>query len=212
MDPTNRPDPQPEGEEDHEGGTSVDMAETTIGAVDFAGTYGQEHRYEEARIDLCYDPAQGWSLQGSTRGQGDGIPMDVRLRRSLRYELARKDLLVLRDEDAPNILYRLGGDLTDLLDRIASGHSIEREGNNLVGRLDDAADTAHLELLARIDRCSDLLAEVPETWSAGMWIGDDGILEPDDTAESLLAEAELSGGIRIWGGVDAMRRALEAHR
>ena len=187
------------------------MAEDTVGTSGFAGTYGYEHRYGEAGIDLCYDPGEGWSLQGSTRGQGDGIPMDVRLRRSLRYELVQRDLLVLRDEDAAKVLSRLGGDLPDLLDRIAAGHSIERDGTNLVGCLNAAAEAAHWELMSRIERCDDLLADVPETWSAGMWIGDDGILEPDDTAESLLVEAELSGGIRIWGGVDAMRRALEAH-
>ena len=188
------------------------MAEDTIETIGFAGTYGCERRYGEARIDLCYDPGQGWSLQGSTRGQGDGIPTDVWLRRSLRYELARRDLLVLRNEDAAKILNRLGEDLLELLDRIASGHSIEWDDTNLVGRLDDAADAAHWELVSRIARCDDPFADVPETWSAGVWIGDDGILEPDDTAESLLAEAELSGGVRIWGGVDAMRRELEARR
>ena len=188
------------------------MAEDTVGATGFAGTHGCERRYGEARVDLCYDPAQGWYVQADTRGQGDGIPMDIWLRRTLRYELSRRDLLVLRDEDAAKVLSRLGADLPDLLDRIAAGHSIERDGTNLVGRLNAAAEAAHWELVSRIARCDDPRADVPETWSAGVWIGDDGILKPDDTAESLLAEAELSGGIRIWGGVDAMRRELEARR
>ena len=72
--------------------------------------------------------------------------MDIRCRRRLRCELVGRDLLVLRDEDAPQVLNRLGGDLPDLLDRVVAGHSIERDRQNLVGRLDEAADAAHREL------------------------------------------------------------------
>ena len=100
----------------------------------------------------------------------------------------------------------LGGDLGELLDRIARGHSEEWDGNNTVGTLTADAQEAEEEL---VDRINEAEFELPNTWLAGEWL--DGDPHDDETAEILLEIAE-SDGIRIWKGKEALQEALNAAR
>lgn len=117
--------------------------------------YPGQHNLQPAYVEINEDGFVSADCSGEV---GGGIPMHVWHNRTIRIpvpaeanglELAR----VLREEALP------------LLEAIHAGHSIEWDGNNHVGRLDDDARAA-------AEKLEEMLADVPvmTVWSASEWL------------------------------------------
>ena len=174
---------------------------------DLAGDHGRLHRNAEAVIDLCWDTERGWLLTATTRDTESAVPREEWHRIKLRYTLVRTDLLTLLDSDGPAIIHALGDDLPGLLARIDAGHSIELVHIDHKGCFTPDAAEADIALHDLIDSThfDDYL---PNTWSVDNWLGDTAITHTD-TPETLQTSAETDN-IRIWGGLIALRAAIDA--
>ena len=172
----------------------------------FAGDLGYEHQRDCAGVQLRYSPNSGWFLQTWEFSPTDALPEEIWNKRVLSYVLARASIAVLRDEDRDGFIEPLGADLPQLLARIAAGHSIEWNGQNLAGEFTPDAWEAHEELECRIE---DAEITMPDTWYAGDFFND-YMFETGDTPELLLAEAE-SEEIRIWEGTEAIAKVMAEH-
>jgi hypothetical protein len=145
------------------------------------------------------------SLGTRTYYGGDGTPMDEWHRRTLVYRINENaDAKTLRDE------LRDGQRLSLLIDRVIEGHSVEWNGSNHVGRLDDDAEDADRELETALTDYTPYSGNVA---SAKLWLTGGtqllrGVIQPDDTAEDLLATAEGDGWL-ITDGLGGFEAAIE---
>jgi hypothetical protein len=145
------------------------------------------------------------SLGTRTYYGGDGTPLDEWHRRTLVYGISENaNAETLRDE------LRDGQRLSLLIDRVIEGHSVEWNGSNHVGRLDDDAEDADRELEMALTNYTPYSGNVA---SAELWLTGGGLLlrnviHPDDTAEDLLATAEGDGWL-ITDGLGGFEAAIE---
>ena len=174
---------------------------------DLAGDHGRLDRNATAVIDLCWDTDSGWHLTATTRDTESGVPREQWDHIELLYTLVRTDLLTLLDSDGPAIIHALGDNLPGLLTRIDAGHSVELDHTDYKGRFTPDADEADIALddLIYSTHFDDYL---PNTWSVDNWLGDTAITDTD-TPETLQTSAETDN-IRIWGGLNALRAAINA--
>ena len=179
---------------------------TTIDTT-LAGDYGYRDRHDSCVVVLAYDPDRTppWALDAHTDTRS-GMPPEVFHNRVVHIELARcSPILTLGEGDGEQIVAGLGDELPELLARIERGHSVEWDGRNYAGRFTDDASAAisEIETLAEDAR---ILERLPQTWDAEEWFID--VIDDyaaTDSAEILLANARHDG-VRIWGGVDEIRR------
>ena len=169
----------------------------------FVGGTGHTQRKNCARVVLSYSHDNGWSLKASDRAHTDGIPPEIYHQHILEFTLYSDTLLELRPEDRELFVAPLG-DLTQILIRIAAGHSIVWDGNNHVGVLTPDAREARQELNERI-MAADF--HVPEACAPEAVLGLEYEFEPRDTPEEIVAGVE-SEMVRVWGGVDAVKELM----
>ena len=173
------------------------------GDLDLFCKYQGQHDWQPAYIEIDGDKLSA----GYNAEIGGAVSFDVWHRRILRYRIT-----AMRASEANQLLERIA----PLAERIAAGHSIEWDGNNNVGRLDEDASEAEEELEYLLDQY------VPEDgpWMAEDWLqdADYGEITADTTNEELSKISEewmsvaKSDGVAIYDGVGAIERVLERRR
>lgn len=109
---------------------------------------GKEHHYSD-ELTLDIDDS-GVSVFVRTRYSSDnGIPMDVWHGRRREYVLATGPAVIALDQIREDL--KDGGKLSILIDRIRAGHSVDWDGSNFRGKLNDDADEADRELDSMIN-------------------------------------------------------------
>lgn len=139
---------------------------------------------------LELDPQNGSVRFGTDLEVGNGVPMDVWHHRVLRWDVP------------PNLTGRgcaeVYGEMSPLLEQVASGHSIEWDGHNMVGRMTEAAREASEGIEDRLRGAHESF-ECAEVWDAGEWIwvgqtltslGEHLGITPDTTDQEIAAIAE----------------------
>ena len=159
---------------------------------------------------------------GQRHSSENMTPMDVWHMRTLTWRTRlSQGCRALADLDAiGNIAERVGA----LLDRVHAGHTVEWDGSNMRGALDDDACEATDEIEAIIQDAS-WTNQTRQVWDAQEWLSALGMLaagreygvglEPDATADAAIA-AELESNAAAddvvltdsGDAIDAMREAL----
>jgi len=118
--------------------------------------YPGQYAPQDAYVEI--DP-ETWEISASYNAEiGNAVPAAVWHGRIRRYQCR-----VLTDVDALLLMRKI----VPLAEKICSGYDSRWDGNNIVGRLDDAATIAEDEL-------SDIIATATgemDIWDAGEWLG-----------------------------------------
>ncbi len=172
--------------------------------------YSGQNDWQPAYIEI--DP-EVWVLRaGVNHDLGGAVTFDVWHDRVIRFPLP----CPLLAEDANNVLETVA----PLASRIAAGHKVRWDGNNMVGYLSEESAEA-CDALRHYLGSSNLTGDL-DAWEAGDYIANcsDGDLELFDGIEDIelvriakcLVEDARGERIVIIGGADAMVRALEFRR
>jgi len=78
-----------------------------------------------------------------------------------------------------------GDEVRGLLERIHAGHSVDWDGSNHRGTLDDAAQDASYDLERRLERLAEDPTDLDQVWSVGDWLFSNGSLAQHWEAQSL---------------------------
>lgn len=170
--------------------------------------YADDRRKQELHIDIDHDGTV--SLLVKSYYGGDGVPMDVWHRKTLRYTVATGPVVV----HLPSLRSDLedGGRLAKLIDRIIDGHSTRWDGSNTVGCLTDDASNASQDLEHAFGRGFDYIDTSAEIWNEVEYIYDEArsLITADTTDEEIdayLADVResaqnnlvyLSGDAKDW--------------
>lgn len=130
-------------------------------------------------------------------GADSGCGMAVWHRRTLQWR-------VPSDVSGPAMIAFLeSDDARSLLERVHAGHTVEWNGNNHVGRLNDEAREASDEFAALVDRELHTETARVAVWRAGDWLfasGNNSLCDVWPAGQSLdEAEAELEAGAKRDG-------------
>lgn len=128
---------------------------------------------------------------------GNGVPFTVWHRRTLRWAVP--------SQSSGNALADLieSADIVALLERVSAGHTVEWDGSNFVGSLDDDARAASDELESIFGRPEDEGC----VWDASEWMVGAGLHSwwigvPLDTAVADTESAAESEGVYLDGDVE----------
>lgn len=135
-----------------------------------------------------------------TRSHNMGTPVDEWNRLTLRWEVPATVRSSALDADF----------IPELLQRVHDGHSIEWDGNNYVGVLDEDAEDASNELERRLEQM-----EVWDVCSADGWMPPDVVIAEmwsqgksiEDVASDIMSDA-MCEGFLIAGGSDGIAEVL----
>lgn len=168
--------------------------------------YPQQTNAQPAYVEMDEDGNVSADYSGEI---GNAVPMAVWHKRTLRWAVSSS----VRGDELADLLER--DDVVALLERVYLGHSVEWDGNNHVGRLDDDAQTASEAL-------DTIFGEEPNSgndgsgvWDVGDWIGGAGLLDhwsgvPLDEAVSAIEDYAESEGIYLDGDVEEELLSLAA--
>lgn len=104
---------------------------------------------------------------------GDGTPSEIWHGRTRVYILASAKGTGGRHVDLDKLRADLaeGGWLSQAIDTIAAGHSVEHDGRNLVGQMTPEARDAEEEMVRRLDNNPDAyIDDTWSTWHVGDWL------------------------------------------
>jgi hypothetical protein len=121
---------------------------------------GDGRSYDLAHIEVNEDGDVRLNIR--TYFGGDGTPESIWNGRTLQYTLASNP-----DRNSLAADLAEGGRIANLLDRIIAGHSVDWDGNNMRGKLDEDAAEAAEELR---DYVEDYEQSDMTTWQAAEWV------------------------------------------
>ncbi|MEW6647203.1 MAG: hypothetical protein AB1450_08400 [Pseudomonadota bacterium] len=182
------------------------------------------HRYQsqsEAQ-DAYVEMTENGTVSADWDGEISGTPADVWHNRTLRWSVPS----TVRGDELADLLER--ADVIALLERVYLGHTVEWDGNNHVGHLDDDADEASGELARIFERELNTSNDGAGVWDAREWMDGVGLLgnwsgKPLDEAVSEVEAGAESEGVHLDGDVedelldwaesyvDSDRAGLDAH-
>ena len=151
--------------------------------------YPGQTNAQPAYVEMCED---GTITADSDGNIGGGMSFDVYHGRTIRWGINNS---LRGDTLADTLEQRL-----DLFQRVHDGQSIEWNGNNYVGRLDDDAQEAHDEIAAELDALSSDESSLTPVWEVDRWLENtafDDIWPEgktlDEAIEAIEVEATLAG-------------------
>lgn len=134
---------------------------------------------------------------------GNAVPMTVWHRRTLRWSVSNQ----VRGDELADLLE--SDEVVALLERVYLGHTVEWDGNNHTGSLDDDARAASDELDTIFGEAPNSGNDGSGVWDAGEWLDGAGLLgswsgKPLDEAVSEIQEQAESDSVYLDGDVETV--------
>lgn len=167
--------------------------------------YPREFKPQPAYIEMTEDGDVSADYSGEI---GDAIPMYVWNKRTLRWNIlpsANGDSLADWLESA---------EISALLERIHDGHTVDWNGSNYTGHLDDDAQAASDELDRILNGSWALPYDTTEVWDAKEWLAEgfdiDQVIEEGIAGYAATAEDYLDNNQAIDGNLEDATVSLAA--
>lgn len=160
---------------------TLDIENLTAGAPLYAYLTGQMSP-QPAYVEINEDGFVSADYSGEV---GGGVPESVWHNRTIRIR-------VPAEASGEALADLLRGDALPLLEAIHAGHSIEWDGSNHVGRLDDEARSAAEELERLLEDVQQM-----DVWDAGQWLESAGKLTQVWRHGQTLADAETENEFHV---------------